>query len=636
MPRLKNKINYIVAPGLIFIIYLFTVAPSVLQIDSGELVAVQATLGIAHPTGYPLFTLIGYLISSLYPYSDKISILRFLGSIYCASAIFFFMKSFYLILSEIHADKSVSKTKKSKSIRQPQIAEENINHLIILFTAIILGLSRTYWFQSVDVEVYSLHIFLMSLIIYFLLKSYFQKETGKIYSIKNYWMWFALFLALGFSNHMSTMYILPGAAYLYFRKNKFSKKSFIQVCFMLAVFVPVLITAYSYLFIRSQQHPILNWGNPNNLERLFYHVTGKQYQVWMFSSFASTIKQLEYFLKEVIVEFSFALVFALFGVFALYKSNKTIFIFLTITFAFTVLYSANYNINEIDPYFLLAYISIGFFILAGAKAFFYFLRNRKLIIPVSVLCVVIFFEGFYNFNANDQSKNYAYEDYTELILNSVDNNSIIISYQWDYFVAASYYFQFVEGIRKDVLIIDKELLRRSWYYNQINNLDKTVLQPLSEEVRLFLEELKPFEKGKEFNALNLERHYRRIISGIITENFSKRSIYLGPELIENEMNKGEISLPEGYKLVPDLLLFKVVKDENYHPVKNYNFKLRIPAKPDKYLDMMQSIIKRMLLRRMIYEAKFNRPDNFRKLVKTLRNNFPQFVIPKQIEKLISK
>ena len=39
------------------IIYWTTMAPSVVQIDSGELAAVQCTTGIAHPTGYPLFTL---------------------------------------------------------------------------------------------------------------------------------------------------------------------------------------------------------------------------------------------------------------------------------------------------------------------------------------------------------------------------------------------------------------------------------------------------------------------------------------------------------------------------------------------------------------------------------------------------
>ena len=48
-----------------FIVYLQTMAPSVPNIDGGELATVCATLGIAHPTGYPLFTLIGYLFAHL-------------------------------------------------------------------------------------------------------------------------------------------------------------------------------------------------------------------------------------------------------------------------------------------------------------------------------------------------------------------------------------------------------------------------------------------------------------------------------------------------------------------------------------------------------------------------------------------
>ena len=56
------KRNYAVIVSLtVFFIYMTTLAPSVLHIDAGELAAVQATLGIAHPTGYPLFTILGYL-----------------------------------------------------------------------------------------------------------------------------------------------------------------------------------------------------------------------------------------------------------------------------------------------------------------------------------------------------------------------------------------------------------------------------------------------------------------------------------------------------------------------------------------------------------------------------------------------
>jgi hypothetical protein len=46
-------------------VYLLTLAPTVQFIDSGELAVVCKTLGIAHPTGYPLYTLLGRLFSLL-------------------------------------------------------------------------------------------------------------------------------------------------------------------------------------------------------------------------------------------------------------------------------------------------------------------------------------------------------------------------------------------------------------------------------------------------------------------------------------------------------------------------------------------------------------------------------------------
>ena len=54
-----------------FGVYLLTLAPTVTFIDSGELATVAATLGIAHPTGYPLFALLGWLFAHL-PISARI------------------------------------------------------------------------------------------------------------------------------------------------------------------------------------------------------------------------------------------------------------------------------------------------------------------------------------------------------------------------------------------------------------------------------------------------------------------------------------------------------------------------------------------------------------------------------------
>ena len=47
------------------IVYVSTMGRSLVSIDAGELAVVQIFAGIAHPTGYPLFTIIGHLWSLL-------------------------------------------------------------------------------------------------------------------------------------------------------------------------------------------------------------------------------------------------------------------------------------------------------------------------------------------------------------------------------------------------------------------------------------------------------------------------------------------------------------------------------------------------------------------------------------------
>ena len=45
--------------------YVKTLAPTVSFFDSGELIAAAATFGVAHPPGYPLYVLLGWLFSKL-------------------------------------------------------------------------------------------------------------------------------------------------------------------------------------------------------------------------------------------------------------------------------------------------------------------------------------------------------------------------------------------------------------------------------------------------------------------------------------------------------------------------------------------------------------------------------------------
>ena len=58
------------AAALSLVVYLQTLCPTVYVEGSGELIGATYLLGTPHPTGYPLFCLLGRLIAVLLPLSS--------------------------------------------------------------------------------------------------------------------------------------------------------------------------------------------------------------------------------------------------------------------------------------------------------------------------------------------------------------------------------------------------------------------------------------------------------------------------------------------------------------------------------------------------------------------------------------
>ena len=67
-----------------------------------------------------------------------------------------------------------------------------------------------------------------------------------------------------------------------------------------------------------------------------------------------------------------------------------------------------------------------------------------------------------------------------------------------------------------------------------------------------------------------------------------------PRIYENEMQQGQFNLPPGLSLVPDLLLFKVVKGNQYVPAKDPDFKIRFPKNRNRYIDLIERMVATML------------------------------------------
>lgn len=599
---------------IVFIIYLTTIASTVIHLDAGELAAVQSTLGIAHPTGYPLFTIVGFLFAKLlFPFSP-IDALNLLAAIYCSLAVWIFAKITYLILSNITENK---KKRKEKHVE----IREDLKVIISITTGLAIGLTKTFWFQSTSVEVYSLHLFLMSLILYSTLNAFYS-------GLKKYWFHTAVFLALGFSNHMTTILLIPGIAYIFFKQNGIKKESFRLIIKMLLVFFPILILIYSYLPIRAMQNPHLNWGNPVDWERFIRHVSGAQYQVWIFSSIEAAKKQLIYFIESLPLEFGYiGLIISLIGVPLLFKYSKTIAVFLIINFLAAVSYSINYDIADIDSYFLLAFISLAIF----TSAFFIYISKFSKEKVGWIILLVPLTMAFVNYNNVNKSNNYVFEDYTKAVLDEADENGIIFSYLWDYFISPSYYFQYVENYRRDVAVIDKELLRRSWYFNQLEKNIPEVMKGVKPQSAAFLKALQPFERDEPFNANYIEQKYRELMTALISANINERSFYITPELVQNEMHSGQFQIPAGYTLVPMKYFFKVVKsDEGYIEADFTGNNIRFTNNPDYYENNIKNFLSVMTVYRIMYELQYNYVDKAKKLYNTVRMENPNYRLPPSI------
>ena len=526
-----------------FLVYCKTLAPTVSFIDSGELASVVYTLGIAHPTGYPLFTLLGWVFSRFPWPADVIVRLNLMAAFFCAAGIYVFYHLSRLVLE-------VGTPRRSEG-------QEPLSIYASAGASVLLAFSETYWSQAVAVEVYSLHLFLLSVVCYAFLRATYPVSDGRG---EVWWYFFGFTLGLSFANHMTTILLAPGFLFLYFAQQGSTRKSWMRV-FRIAVPFLSALSVYLYLPFRAAQSPLLNWGDPTSLERFFWHFSGKQYRVWIFSSTEAAGRQLEYFITSLPAEFALVgLILAIPGFIILWRADRKLAAGLILLFIGCVLYSINYDIHDIDSYFLLAYFVVA--LLAGPGLYGlggWLIRSMswRPVLAGILLLVLGLAPLAYHYRNVDESDNFLVEDYTMNVFESLGPNALIFSYQWDYWVSASIYFQLVKGWRPDVVVIDKELLRRSWYLKELKYRYPSLIAGSRSEVDAFLKELHKFEHELPYNGGVIQSRYVEMIASLINRNVASRPVYVTAE-IEPEFTRG-------YQRVPEGLAFRLYADTLFHP-----------------------------------------------------------------------
>ena len=511
---------------LTFIVYLLTMMPDLGFTDSGELAAAAHVLGIAHPTGYPLYTIIAHVWSFISPFSTVYD-LNLLAGIFTALSV----GVFSLILNEIL-----------------EMFEGDSTHKTIISTCIALmfGFGSTVWSQGTALEVYSLQLFLMMLIILYFLKA--MKQGG----MSSYLLVWSFLIGLSFTNHGTTILLAPAMILGYFTswqqdRFTFSKDSFRGLLPLIPWFL-LGLCVWVYLPLRSAQYPIVNWGEVHrNWDAFAYHAFGKQYQVWMFNEGTAKENFPKYWNALIDMTSWILLIPMIYGLYVSFKKSKILTLFLIALIIGNLVYALNYGIHDIETYFLSGFIPV--FILA-ALGLLALMKHKPLLYILPFLPLL---NLTLNYAENDKHDDYAVPSYISLMIDPLPKNSVIISSQWDYLCSGFLYKQIVENYRPDIIMIEKELLRRTWYPSQLKR-QYPFLAKVDAQMNEFLKELQIFEQEGPYSAELLQARYVSVINAMIDTSLA----YRRPVFITTEVLQSEVSIAQSLAKIPQGLAFRIM------------------------------------------------------------------------------
>ena len=585
MKRILQYEKYLPAAvaALSGIIYLITMSPTVSHTDGGELTAVAYTLGVAHPTGYPLFTMLGYIFTHI-PIASPAWMLNFMCLLFVAVGVYFFARTLQLLFAHF---KTKIKGEKDGDVSRVDLAR----FFGTLGASFSVAFCLTVWMQSTSAEVYSLHFLLLNIFLFFLLKAWFAPKN----ELKP-WLFMSVALALCFTNHLTSIVLIPGVAWLFFAKHGLNTAALVKVGKMLAAFVPVLLLLYLYLPFRAGGDPAYNWGNPEGIDQIYHHVSGRQFSVWMFKGADAFKENLAGFFQRLPDEFMvLSMLFAIPGIFYGFRIRKNLAVFLVVTFLANLFWGGVYSIKDPEPYFLMAFIVIAIWIALGMRWIWLkwktTLQMRYLLTAGLGLGIVL--QVAVNFGRVNQNGAWQFEDYARACLESLPENAIVVTQAWDVFVSPAYYLQSVENVRPDVDIVEYAMLRnRHWYPEHMRANMPEIVQNLGDRLNVWEDAVTEFDLYGRPDPRKLAPAFRDVYYGILSE-MQTRPVYLSPEMKVVMQTADGLPLPKGILIVPEHYFYRLSGPEardQYRPLTARADKIRIP---DDHEDETR-IIKRQL------------------------------------------
>ena len=246
--RLLDLLPAVLLGLVAFAIYARTLAPTVLAGDGGEFQFVPYILGIAHPTGYPLYCLLGWTWSHLLSAGDVAYRMNLFSAFWAA-----------LVVALLYPTTRMLLRRSVPALPAP------IHSLIAILAAASFAVIPTFWSQAIIAEVYSFHTFFVVLL-FLLLLAWAERPTRRSLLLV------ALTYGLGLTHHRTTLLLLPAlVAYLWLSDRALFRDRRLILGTLPMLLLP--LTLYLYIPLRVPHTPYLHLPLNGDRELILYDNT---------------------------------------------------------------------------------------------------------------------------------------------------------------------------------------------------------------------------------------------------------------------------------------------------------------------------------------------------------------------------
>ena len=479
-PAERVRIDWLVdlAAGLFALLgYWTTLAPTITWsnsgADSGDLVTAAYTLGIPHPPGYPLYTLVAVVFAHL-PFGEPARNVGFCSALAAAIAVVLIGKSArrliavypqnvtthsHVIPSEarnlITSNEALRFAQGDKSLGQ--LPQSWITSFVPPSAALVFAFAPLFWSQSNVAEIYAFNILIVSALVL------------ALFSESRYRLFFAaLAFGLGLAHHLTIVLMLPTAIVLLADTRWTRREIFLAVSIALA---PLLF--YLYLPLRAAAQPPVNWGDPRTLDGFWWTVSGAPYHAYLFGATLSELSaRVALAAQSLFDQFKvWGVALGLWGIaqmaFSQDRKMQRWVVALVLGFLFAAMYAIVYVTRNSFVYLLPAFLIFALWIAYGLADLANRLPARWGMAVASV--ALVFLPGFNfvsNYSAVNVSQDHTAYAYAQHVFATVPNDAVVLA-DGDEHLFALWYYRNVVAKGSSVVVVSTDLLQYAWYYNEV-------------------------------------------------------------------------------------------------------------------------------------------------------------------------